>query len=223
MRRWCVGIFITSYLTALTVGILSQTLRVGMAAHPVMYFIVWDMYCGWAAYNSKYRAVAEGVSGTCYDLEPPPWGTFKPYNTLDRFQYSTATGWMAKTAAHTVAHTQHEPIARIFVIEESWAKQFDLPEYVWKARYNIPKNKYTYSTIRVELDGTGQVVKAYNNWVDVQRQMMVGDNPRLQQIMRNTRSFWMVDEQGAEGNRYFNKEQSNTQSTVTSISAPVAQ
>jgi hypothetical protein len=222
MRRWCVGIFITAYLTALTGGLACQTLRVGLSSHPGMYFILWDMYCGWAAYNSKYRAIAEGVSGTCYDLNPAPWGTFKPYDTQDRYQYSTATGWMAKAAAHTVAHTQHEPIAQIFVIEETWAKQFDLPDYVWKTRYNIPMQKYTYSSVRIQMDGTGAVVQAYPNWVEVQRQTMAGDNPRLQQNIRNTKPFWIVDEHGTEGNRYFQDEQSDSMSVIPSLSAPSA-
>ncbi|MDB5386420.1 MAG: hypothetical protein JWM11_2066 [Planctomycetaceae bacterium] len=220
MRRWCVGIFIATYLTALTGGILSQTLRYGMTAHPVMYFFVWDMYCGWSAYNVKFRAVAEGVSGTCYDLEPAPWGTFRPFNTLSRFQYSTSTGWMAKTGAHTVAHTEHEPIARIFIIEETWAKKFDLPDYVWNARYNTPKHKNVYTTVRVEMDGTGTVVKSYPHWVEVQKQTMVGDNPRLQNTIRSSVPFWIVDEHQSNGNRYFQGEESSTSTAVNAISAP---
>jgi hypothetical protein len=223
MRRWCIGLFIAAYLTTLTGGIVCQALRVGMTAHPAAYFIMWDMYCGWAAYNSKYRAIAEGVSGAYYDLDPAPWGTFRPFNTQGRFQYSTSTVWMAKAAAHTVKRTEHEPIARIFVVEQSWAKQFDLPDYIWKTRYNVAKQPYRYSSIRVEMDGSGNVVKTYPNWVEVQTQLMIADNERIQKQIRDSRPFWMVDEYKSNGNRYFQQEEQNTLTTVTKLSAPVAQ
>lgn len=219
MRRWCAGVFITGYLLALTTGIVSHTLSVGVTAHPIMYFLVWDMYCGWSAYDCRYRAVAEGVSGKYYDLEPTPWGPFKPYNTRDRFQYSSHTGWMSRSAAHTVAHTKHESIARIYVIEEDWAKQFNLPDYVWKARYNIPKQPYHYSHIRIEMDGTGQVVHYYPPWVQSQTEMMVADNPRLQYYIRNSRPFWMVDEHQSDGNRYFREDQPSNMTTISSPDA----
>ena len=222
MRRWFIGLFIATYLTALTTGLVCHALSVGTGSHPIMYFLVWDMYCGWGAYDSSYKAIAEGVSGTYYDLEPAPWGTFKPFNTRDRYQYSTSTEWMARTAAHTVALTEHEPIARMFIVEENWAKQFNLPDYVWKSRYNIPKQPYRYTKVRVEMDGTGTTVNSYPTWVSVQGQMMVGDNPRLQQHIRNSRPFWMVDERQGAGNRYFQDNEQNNTTADSSLSAPSA-
>lgn len=222
MRRWCIGLFIGTYLSALGLGIVSHALSVGTGSHPIMYFLVWDMYCGWGAYDYKYRAIAEGVSGTFYDVEPAPWGTFKPFNTRDRYQYSMSTGWMAKAAAHTVSLTEHEPIARMFVVEENWAKQFNLPDYVWKARYNIPKQPHNYTKIRVEMDGTGEIVNHYPSWVEVQGQMMVSDNPRIMQDVRNSRSFWVVDEHQSGGNRYFQGKQPENFTSFSNISAPSA-
>lgn len=222
MRRWCIGLFIATYLTALSGGVICHALSVGTGCHPAMYFLVWDMYCGWGAYDSNYRAIAEGVSGTFYDLEPAPWGTFKPYNTRDRYQYSTSIGWMAHAASHVLDLTDHEPIARVFVVEENWAKQFNLPDYVWKARYNIPKHPYRYTKVRIEMDGTGAIVNSYSNWVEMQGQMMIADNPRLQQNVRNTRSFWMVDEHQGNGNRYFQNTEPNNTTTISRLSAPSA-
>ena len=216
MRRWIVGCFIATYVSALSFGIACQTVRMGIAMHPAMYFIVWDMYCGWSAYNHRYRAIAEGVSGTYYDLNPAPWGTFRPYDRLDRLQYVLALQNQALVTAHVAARTEHEPFARMFIVEESWAKQYDLPEYIWKAHNAIPHSPHTYTKVVVEQSGDGQIVNMYPGWLDTQHQIMLADNPRLQQDIRGSRPFWIVDEQQGNGNRYFQSSQpENTQALIT--------
>jgi hypothetical protein len=206
MRRYLVGTFIATYLSALGFGLACQTMKTGTTMHPGMYFIVWDMYCGWAAYNHNFRAVAEGVSGTFYDLNPPPWGTFRPFNTLDRFQSLMPISAQAKMTAHFAKHTKHEPIARMFVIEESWAKQFDLPEYIWKGRNAIARTPHRYTKVFLELAGDGSMMANYPLWLEAQSQRMVADNPRLQQEIRNSKPLFIVDQE----EQYFNSSQQNT-------------
>lgn len=219
MRRWIVGTFIVAYLSALSFGLGCQTLRMGTTMHPAMYFIVWDMYCGWAAYNHSYRAVAEGVSGTYYDLNPAPWGAFRPFDTLDRFQSIMPTYSQAKMAALVAAHTRHEPIARMFVIEEAWAKQFDLPDYIWKAHNAIPRTPHRYTKLFIEMAGDGSVTQYHTSWLEAQNQMMIADNPRLQHEIRDSKPFHLVDEHQRGYNRYFNGREPNTLQIISSPTA----
>ncbi len=216
MRRWMICSFIAAYVSALGFGIACQTVRMGTAMHPAMYFIVWDMYCGWTAYNHGYRAVAEGVSGTFYDLNPPPWGAFRPFNTLDRFQSISHPSNQARMTRLIARNTKHEPFARMFVIEEAWAKQFDLPEYIWKAHNAIARVPYRYTKVVVEQSGDGEITQSSTPWLDSQTQNMLSDNPRLKQEIQNSRPFWMVDEIEGDGNRYFQTREPDTIQTIRS-------
>lgn len=220
MRRWIVCSFIAAYVSALGFGIACQTVRMGTGMHPGMYFIVWDMYCGWTAYNHGYRAVAEGVSGTFYDLNPPPWGAFRPFNTLDRLQSITSSDNQARMTRLIARNTKHEPLARMFVVEEAWAKQYDLPEYIWKAHNAIERVPFRYTKIVLTQAGDGEIVEAQIPWLDSQAQLMLADNPRLEQEIRNSRPFFMVEEQQRGGsNRYYDSEEHNT---IQSIRSPAA-
>jgi hypothetical protein len=201
MRRWIVGCFIASYLSALGFGLACQTVGLGTSRHPAMYFVVWDMYCAWAAYNHSYRAVAEGVSGTFYDLNPAPWGAFRPFNTLDRLQSIGAAGNQARFTRLVAANTKHEPLARMFVIEEAWAKQFDLPEYIWKAFNAIPRSPYRYTKVVLEQSGDGEITAAYSPWLDTQTQIMLADNPRIKQEIRSSVPFWQIQQTSYESNQ----------------------
>ncbi|MBM4075207.1 MAG: hypothetical protein FJ267_06145, partial [Planctomycetes bacterium] len=87
MRRWFAKITIGLYLSVLSVGIISHAMNFGTFSHPAMYYIVWDMFCGWTAHEIRYHVIAEGESGTYYDVSQGPWGTFMPYGDLPRSQY----------------------------------------------------------------------------------------------------------------------------------------
>src|SRR5262249_43908290 len=76
--------FIASYLGTLSYGIFCHTLGFGVGAHPLMYFIVWDMFCGWTAYDSRVHVVAETENQKYYDVATPPWGEFHPWGHLGR-------------------------------------------------------------------------------------------------------------------------------------------
>lgn len=220
MRRWFVGCFIAAYVSALGFGITCHAVRMGVFIHPAMYFIVWDMYCGWSAYNHRHRVVAEGVSGTYYDLNPAPWGSFRPYDRLDRLQYMLDLDKQAKVAVQVANHTRHEPFSRMFIIEESWAKQFDLPDYIWKAHNAIRRSPHTYTKIAVEMSGNGEIMNIFPNWLETQGRQMVTDNPRLQQEIRGSKSFWMVDEHRDAGNRYFSP--SEPADAIRAVGSPTA-
>lgn len=213
MRRRCVVFFISGYFFMLLLGVSAQVAQMSGNRHPAMYFFVWDMYCGWTAYSTKYRVIAEGVSGKFYDLNPAPWGTFRPYNTQDRIQFLGGADTIGQIGVHTAARTNHEPLSRMFVIEEVWAKQFDIPDYIWRERFQIPKEPYKYTKVRVEMAGDGSVTQLHPSWLDTQAQMMLADNPRLKEDVNRTRPFWVVDEYASGSNRYFERAEPNLVST----------
>lgn len=216
MRRWIACSFIACYVSALGYGLAWQTVKIGAPRHPAMYFLIWDMYCAWGAYDHGFRAVAEGVSGNYYELNPPPWGTFRPFNTLDRFQSINAAENQARFAKLVADKTKHEPIARMFVIEQCWPKQYDLPEYIWNTYNAIPRDPFRYNKVLVELSGDGQLTAAHKSWIDSQSEATLADNPRIQQEVRNGRPFHLIERQSD----YFQPHQADT---IETVRGPVAQ
>jgi hypothetical protein len=203
MRRWLATLFIAGYLSALGMGIAAHALGVGIASHPGMYFIVWDMFCGWSAYSQMGHVVAEGESGKFYELAPGPWGEIRPYGSLGRRHYDPQFNFLHKIARNTLKHSQHEPITRVFVVEETYPKKFELPDSIWMARYGVPKDIKRYYRLRSELDSTGMVVRVYDGWFEHQGMLSVMDNPRLSQEARNSQPFFVVDQYRSQNNDYF--------------------
>lgn len=193
MKRLLATAFIGSYLTILLLGLGSHTLGFGVASHPAMYWIVWDMFCGWATYASQVHLLGEGESGKYYELAPGPWGGFKPWGDMDRANYDVLGTHCGQLALNTLKHTQHEPISRIFVVEESWAKKYDLPPEVWQARFDETQNKPTYCRIIAELCGEGRVLRAYHPWLSFQNQVAIGCNPRLHEEAQRYRPMVLVE------------------------------
>lgn len=199
-RLFAIG-FIVCYLWVLTLGFLSHTLGYGKHAHPLMYYIVWDMFCGWNAYANQYHIVAEGESGTYYDATNSPWGDVYPHGDLERLHYDTLTVNAKKVALNYIRQTAHEPIRRIILVEEYWAKKHDFPDYLWKRRYDEPKEKYSYFNKRLEFDPDGMVLAEYPGWFQRQSSESIYSNPRLLAEMRKNRpaSGSFVVNQGGGG------------------------
>src|SRR5207302_5649746 len=65
---------------------------------------------------------------------------------------------------NVLKHTRHEPITRVFVIEECWPKKFNLPDAIWKMRYDDPKNVQKYYRQRVALLPDGTVTQLFTSW-----------------------------------------------------------
>ena len=193
MKRWLRNSFIAVYLAALSYGIGCHTLGYGVGQHPMMYFIVWDMFCGWSAYTSRTYIIAEGESQKYYELAPGPWGEMRPWGPLGRHHYDAYTNFSFRQARNTLLHTRHEPITRIFVVEECWPKKFDLPEHIWNMRYDEPKDIQKYCHLRVELTGDGQLLHSYVPWYQYQEFSMLTSNPRLVADAAKGRPLLMVD------------------------------
>lgn len=193
MKRWLRVGFIFSYLGVLSYGVGCHTLGYGTAQHTLMYFIVWDMFCGWGSYTSQINIVAEGESQKFYELAPAPWGDIKPWGKLGRQHYDAFNNHTWRIAQNALKHTNHEPITRIFVVEECWSKKFDLPDHIWKMRYDEPKDIQKYCRIRSEFAADGTLLRSYTPWIAFQNMKMVVNNPRLMADSTRDRPMLMVE------------------------------
>jgi hypothetical protein len=193
MKRWLAKTTIVCYLTALFLGIACHAMNFGLSSHPIMYYFVWDMFCGWSAQEIRYHLVGEGESGAYYRLSPAPWNTFAPYGDLERGQYDTIGNAHAKIALNTLRHTDHEPIVRILVIEEAWPKKFNLPDSLWALRFDEPKDPHSYFWTKFVLTAEGQILQYNRDYITHLQSLAVGDNPRLQADSLRGKPFLAID------------------------------
>jgi hypothetical protein len=193
MRRWLVSGFIASYLGFLGYGIASHALGFQVFVHPVMYFAVWDMFCGWQAYETRIHVVAEGESGQLYQLSPPPWSDFAPFGDLSRAHYDAFGHSFRRIGMNTLENTEHEPIRRFFAVEECWQKKYNLPDEIWATRFDEPKDPYSYFWLRASFTPDGNAQYAATHFTQHAYGQMVSDNPRLLADSRRGRPFFSVN------------------------------
>src|SRR5690606_8012613 len=187
------SLFIAAYLGVLGYGVACHALSVGLTQHTAMYFIIWDMFCGWSAYANAIHIVGEGESGNYYQISPAPWGDFIPYGSMGRQHYDSLMNHAGTIAMNTLKHTKHEPMVRVFVVEELWAKKYDMPDYVWNRIYEEPKDVQRYYRVRTEMAPCGSIVRAYSGWLEHQAMLALIDNPRLRNESRSSQPFFVLD------------------------------
>ncbi len=192
MPRAFATLTIIAYLGALSWGVISHTLTLGNASHPVMYYLVWDMFCGWSGYETRQHLIAEGVSGSYYQLSPAPWGEFQPYGPAIRPDYDSFAVHSLAIAQNVLARTEHEPIRRIYVVEENWSKRYNRPNFVWKREFEEPKDLYSYYHTRVVYDGEGMLLERKYNWSTAIFERELSSDPRLAKIRQQNRPFFVA-------------------------------
>ncbi len=201
MKRWLTHIWISTYLLALLFGFFAHAFDIQSGSHPVMYFLVWDMFCGWAGYEGRMQVVGEGESGKFYELAPAPWGEFHPYGSLARQHYDPECKQGERFGHMCLDHTRHEPMVRIFVVEEEYPKKFNLPEAQYEAYYGKPKDFYTYCHTRFVVTPSGELLSSQPTWFVYQYQTGLRDNPRLMSDARRSQPYvpsgLMNDSRGA--------------------------
>ena len=111
MRRLIVCGVIGSYLLMLGFGLFSHALGYKSTSHVGMYFLVWDMYCGWGAYETRSHVIAVGESGQYYEITPPPWGEFVPFGSAERHTYDSSASFTGILTAHVLEHTANPILA----------------------------------------------------------------------------------------------------------------
>lgn len=193
MKRWLSIGVITAYLGAMVFGVAAHALNFKQTMHPAMYFIVWDMFCGWSCYENRLHIIGEGESGRFYRLAPGPWGEFVPFGAISREHYDPFVNHAVTIATSTLRHTEHEPIERIYVVEENWAKKFNLSDEAWAARYDEPKDPKNYYHLRQVFNGEGKPMGTNPSWFDYQLQLCLSDNPRIWRDAHHGKPFYQVN------------------------------
>lgn len=189
VRRTAAITFIVAYLSTLSFGVATHALGWGNNSHPLMYFIVWDMFCGWSSFASSQHIVAEGESGELYELTPPPWGEFKPYGHLGRQHYDIFGMHFGRYAANVLKHSKHEPMTRVWVIEKCWSKKYDLPADVWQRRYDESQDdREEYYSLRVLMQPDGTYSNQNPAWLTQLSWNVIFKNESLRRQMRTSRS-----------------------------------
>ena len=200
MKRWLIHLTIFSYLSCLAWGFFTHATQTSPNSSPAMYYIVWDMYCGWNAFSKRHHVIAQGESGKYYELAPGPWGEYQPYGYQDRRHYAPIGAYCGEMGMNTLNHTSHEPISRIYIVEESWAKKFNIPDNYWDSKYDEPKEVNRYCHLWQVLSGEGEVLRENSNWLTQQSQLAILNNPRLQTDSIKNRPFYAVESQPKTGN-----------------------
>lgn len=191
-RCLAVGV-IAAYLGSLLFGIAAHALNFKADIHPAMYFVVWDMFCGWAGYENRTHIIGEGESGKFYQLAPGPWGDFNPFGDISRHHYDPFVNHAITIAHNTLRHADHEPMQRIFVVDEVWAKKFNLADPLWERRYTESKQPHSYYHLRQVFDGQGQLITLYPGWFDYQAGLCLSDNPRIWREAQQGKPFYQLN------------------------------
>ncbi|WP_437206359.1 hypothetical protein [Planctomicrobium sp. SH664] len=198
MKRWGTHLLIAGYLSAIGWGIFAHAIGFKENAHLGMYFIVWDMFCGWESFEMRRHLVAEGMSGQYYDAAPP-WGEFIPYGADRRHHYDVNAAYAGRFAAHTLAHTEHEPITRVFLVEEAWSKKYNMPDAVWKRRFDEPRHPRSYYYLRGVYEPDGECTGRNISWAALLAHRSIINNPRLREDVARGQSYVNTQSFSARG------------------------
>ncbi len=192
MKLFFANAFIVLYLAVMGLGIVSHTVGTGPNAHPMMYFVVWDMFCGWTSFGTKIHVIGEGKSGDFYALTPAPWGELKPYGYAPRRHYDAAGNHSPRFGLNVLRYTEHEEIAKIYVIEESWAKKYDLDDRIWKLQYDAPKEIQAYYNVLHVFTPSGEIIMSNPSWLEQQMSLALTNNPRLVREYRQSHPVYAL-------------------------------
>lgn len=193
MKRRLTHLTIVAYLGIIGFGLVSHMIGYRQHSNPAMYFIVWDMYAGWAAYETRLHILGEGESGAYYELSVPPWGEFRPYGDTPRRHYDVQALFTDKLAALTLRHTEHEPLRQIVLVEEAYSKKYNLPDALWTRRFAEPKEPHSYYHIRAVLAPDGRFLGRTLEWPSLLANYVIMDNPRLRAEISRGHTFLAVD------------------------------
>lgn len=193
MKRWMSHATIAAYLGALLIGLVSHAIMYRSHEHPLMYAIVWDMYCGWSAFESRYHVVAETYDGRHYQVLPAPWGEFHPYQGPSRRNYDAQVRFLPRMADLVLKHTEHEPVRRVIVVEEAWSKKFNLPDSLWTRRHEGPKDQHSYFHVRAVASQDSELVTRTGEFATVLANQGLMNNPRLMSDVKRGHTFFALD------------------------------
>lgn len=184
-----IALFISSYVSFLSWGIVAHALKVGICGNTLSYFAVWDMFCGWSAWDERTHIIAEGASGRFYDVREP-WGEFQPFGHVARIHYDHTNHMLSRHIHNVLKHTQHEEIDRVYVVQEVWPKQYNLPPELYARYFEQESDKHPYFHLRAVCSDRGRPIQVFPSWFSQQTLNSLYDNPRLAQQSRRANSLY---------------------------------
>lgn len=199
MKRWLVNLTLVGYLSAFAGGLVVHAMSLPATYNPAVYFFVWDMFCGWANYERRQYVIAEGVSGRFYEVSPAPWGELEPFGTIGRTHYDSSGAYALKFGLNILKKTQHEEMSRVFVVEQFYAKKYNLSDNLWNRYFNEPKNPtYYHNTLYVVLpDGTP--IEVRTGWLADQHSRVLAANPKVIEESHKSQPFLAVERPASAG------------------------
>lgn len=189
IHRWGSVLFISTYLLCLAWGVAAHALKVGLVGNTVSYFFVWDMFCGWSAYDNRTHLIGEDAAGNYYTIAEP-WGAFTPFGNVPRVNYDVSNNLTPRHIKHVVEHSADAGIDRVYVVQEIWPKQFNAPDHLWSRYFYEPKDVVSYYNLRAITDSRGKVIESYPDWFNAQTLKAVADNPRLQRASQQANPYY---------------------------------
>lgn len=171
-------LFITCYVGWLSWGIMAHSLKVGLCGNTYSYFVVWDMFCGWSAWDSRTHIIAQDKAGNYFEMKEP-WGEFQPFGNVGRIHYDTTHHLLPKQISNLTRNTVNDGFDRVYVIEEAWPKQYNLPPDLFQQYFDCPKDKLSYYHLKAVCTDQGHALTVNQDWYNHQLQKAVYDNPRI--------------------------------------------
>lgn len=202
MKRWLVNITLAVYLAGFAGGLVIHAMSMTSAStyNPAIYFFVWDMFCGWSNYERRQYVIGEGISGKYYELDPAPWGEMHPFGTIGRRHYDSSGAYAVKFGLNTLKHTQHEPMSRVFVVEEFYSKKYNLNDKLWARYFNEPKNPTYYRNVMYTVLPDGTPIDIRQCWLAEQHSRVLAANPKVMQESHRAQPFMAVERPVATSN-----------------------
>lgn len=188
-RKLIVALFICGYLGSLSWGVAAHALKVGLCGNTLSYFVVWDMFCGWSAWDQRTHFVAEGASGQFYEVKEP-WGAFEPFGNVGRIHYDHTNHLLTRHVDHILSHTKHEPISRVYAVQEVWPKQYNLPPDLYQRYFHRINDRQSYFHVRAVCSERGTPLQINPSWLDQQYLLSLYDNPRIRQQSQQATSMF---------------------------------
>ena len=179
--RLAVNSLIAGYLGSLAIGLALHAWQ--LPGHNTLpgYFVVWDMFCNWTGYENRVRFIGEGESGRHYDLLAADIHSPRLHGSEHRAHYDYSGRHTPLVASRVAERSRHEPLTRIFVMEESWSKQFNLSPRLYEQTHGCRQpDRVVHRHLRGILAPNGRVLQTQASWFVCQQQEAMLANPALQ-------------------------------------------
>ena len=191
LRRLAINLGIVGYVGALGLGLALHGLNMTGKSSLPAYFVVWDMFCHWNGYESRVRYVGEGVSGQRYELQADALGPYL-HGPIARDHYDFFHQHGATLARSVADRTAHEPLTRVFLIEEHWSKQTNLSPTLYEQTHGQPWHRTVHRQVREVISIETDRVESRESWLAAQTRRAVMSNPVLKAEQNRGRPVYAV-------------------------------